>query len=239
MNDKNKKVEGFYFHPETGIPYVSVTEVLSVIDKSRPLMYWAMEKMFYGLRADPTLNFEKARAIPFASNNDAKNRGTTVHSIVEAYKNGHPIDLDSIPTQFRGYAKGFNKWVNDNKVEVVSKEKTVFSHKYGYAGTYDLVCKLNGTDDIWLIDVKTGKAIYDEVELQLSAYKQALSEEGINVTRMGVILLTEDGDPEWKEKTEKYDIGSFLNAKGLWEWKNKGLVKKIMETYQSKQLVMN
>ncbi len=238
MNDKNKKVEGFYFN-EQGTPYTSVTQVLGIIDKSRPLMYWAMEIMFYGVKANPEIKFEEARALPFASNKSAKDRGSTIHSFVEAYKKGHPIPLKDVPPQFKPFATAFNSWATTNDVEIVSQEKTLYSNKYQYAGTYDMVAKLNGKGEVWLIDIKTGKQVYDEVELQLSAYKAALEENGQPIDKLGVVLLKEDGDFIFEEKTSKYNLEAFLAAKKLWEWKNKNLVKKIMETYQSKQLVMN
>jgi hypothetical protein len=72
----------------------------------------------------------------------------------------------------------------------VSSEKAVWSLN-GYAGTYDLlmmipsectcdpavtkVCKdaEHGKQQLWLIDIKTGKGLYPEFALQLAAYRWA------------------------------------------------------------------
>jgi len=66
--------------------------------------------------------------------------------------------------------------------------------------------------------VKTGKDIYPEAYLQLSAYKQALSESGTEVDEIAVVLLKEDGTYKFGEGESQLEV--FLAAKRLWEYKN-------------------
>lgn len=98
-------------------------------------------------------------------------------------------------------------------------------------GTCDILCKMGESDDVYVLDVKTGKQIYDEVELQLSAYKQGLNENGIKCDRMGVILLETGADNkptgEYIFATKSYNFETFLACKKVWEWQNESLCHKV------------
>lgn len=218
---KDNRRGGFYW--VEGKPFVSVTKVLDVLDKP-PLRYWYGQMVYYAMIKNPSLGEKEALAAPYQVSDVAKNRGTTVHSIVEAWKTteGH---IDTIPEAFRGYAQAFYDWTIENHITLKEHERTVISKKHGYAGTLDLLVGVNGSGKTWLIDIKTGKDIYPEAFLQLSAYKQALSEEGIEVDEIAVLLLRENG--KYKFEKGEYAIETFLQAKGLWEWRNKELIAKV------------
>jgi len=218
-NIKNRR-GGFYW--VGGEPFVSVTTVLGCIAKPA-LRWWFGKEVYLAMVKDPTLSQKEALSAPWSSSSKAKSRGSTVHSIVEVYKKSGKI-LDSIPEQFKGYAEAFYSWIEDNHVEVLEHERTVVSKKYGFAGTLDLLVKLNGGGRL-VVDVKTGKAIYPEAFLQLSAYKQALSEEGIEVKDTAVLLLKENG--KYAFEKGQVDLDVFLAAKRLWLWLNREMVEKI------------
>ena len=57
------------------------------------------------------------------------------------------------------------------KPEIIVHEFSFASDELGYGGTIDMVCKING--EIWLIDYKSGNAIYESHFLQISAYIKA------------------------------------------------------------------
>jgi hypothetical protein len=82
-----------------------------------------------------------------------------------------------------------------------------------------------------VIDIKTGKYIYDEVELQLSAYKQSLNEQGQKADRLAVLLLETGKDDlptgNYVFATRNYKFKEFLAAKTLWEWQNQETCYKI------------
>ena len=216
---RNQRRGGFYWFE--GKPYISVTNVLRAIDKPA-LRYWFGTQVFLAMVKNPTLSEKEALSAPYKTSDTAKSRGTTIHSIVESFKNTGKIP-EGIPEKYAGYANAFQKWMKDNAVELVEQEKTIISKKYGYAGTADLIVRKG--DSIWVCDVKTGKGIYQEAHLQLSAYKQALIENGINIERMGVILLKETGNYKFEEVDECFD--TFLATKKLWEFLNKDLIEKI------------
>lgn len=221
--DKRENRRGGFYFDKDGTPYVSVTTVLQIIDKPA-LRYWFGKEVYLAMVKDPSLNEQTALSAPYTKSDSAKTRGTTIHSIVEAYKHTKEY-IETIPPEFAGYAKAFYAWVQDNDIEILEHEKTVISKKYGYAGTLDLLVKNKQSGKTFIIDVKTGKDIYPEAYLQLSAYRQALVEDGHTVDEIAVLLLGEEG--AYKFGQGKYDLDAFLACKKLWEWKNEELIEKM------------
>ena len=203
---------GFYWND--GKPFVSVTTVLQVLDKPA-LRYWFGKQVYLAMVKDPTLNEKAALSAPYQVSDKAKSRGSTIHSIVEAYKAGAKVE--DVPEEFRGYNQALHLWIGDNHVEILEHERTVKHEGHRYAGTLDLLVKLNGNDKPLIVDVKTGKDIYPEAFLQLSAYAAALYEEGVEAD-MAVLLLKEDG--KYKFERGEPNMTAFLACKTLWEWLN-------------------
>lgn len=220
---KNDRRGGLYWKKDPKKPYLSVTTALSIIDKPA-LRYWFGKMVYYAMVQDPTLSEQEALSAPYKKNKEATGRGTTVHSIVEVYKHTKE-HLESVPEQFRGYATAFKNWIDDNDIEVLENERTVFSDKYNYAGTLDLLVKSKKTGQTSIIDIKTGKDIYPEAYLQLSAYKQALAENGTGVNNICVLLLKEDGTYKFEQGED--NLQAFLATMILWRWKNPDLVDLI------------
>ena len=224
MSDRRKtKRGGFYW--KDGKPYISVTRVISVIDKPA-LRYWFGIKVWEAMVKDPTLDQKEALRTPYTESGKARERGSTVHSIVEAWKQSQKA-VDTVPEKFRGYAQAFYDWVKDNKITIIAHERSVFSDKYGYAGTLDLLVKMNGNDKLVVVDVKTSKggAIYPEAEIQLSAYIQALQENGVQAADGMVVALSETGKYATKKIDYRFDV--FLACKKIYEWQNKDLLASL------------
>ena len=210
---------GFYWLDEK--PYVSVTTVLKVLDKPA-IRYWFGKEVYLAMVVNPTLTEGEALSAPYKTSGKAQERGKTVHSIVEAYKTTG-AKLDGIPETFAGYAKAFYSWAADNNIKVLESEKTVVSQEHRFAGTLDLL--VHTGQKRLLVDVKTGKDIYPEAALQLSAYRQALLEAGELVDAMGVVLLREDGTYKFEEQTLVFEV--FLSVKHIWEWMNAEMCGKV------------
>ena len=227
VDKRNKRRGGFYW--VDGIPYISVTNVLRVIDKPA-LSYWFGKKVYWAFVNDPSLSEKDALRAPYSASGEAKERGNTVHSIIETYKQTGKR-IESVPAKFKPYVQAFYNWIDDNDVEIIENERTVISKEHGYGGTGDLIVRLNKTEDIWMIDAKTGKDIYDEVELQLSAYKKGSDEAGLEINRLGVLLLETGKDEKptgnYKFAEKTYNIEAFLAAKKLWEWKNQSKIEAV------------
>jgi len=220
---------GFYWIEE--VPYPSVTEIIGILDKPG-LRYWYGKEVYRAMAADPTLSEKQALSKPYEVSESAKSRGATIHSIVEAWRQNQ-VYVDNVPEPFRGYAQGFYSWVKNNETEIVEHERTVVSKEHGYAGTLDLLIKLNGSKLPLVADVKTGKDIYAEAWLQLSAYRQALAEEGVKTAGIAVILLQDNGSYKFEHHVEDY-LKEFLACKTLWEWQNRDDLAKLAQYRRSR-----
>jgi predicted RecB family nuclease len=224
-NLKDAKRGSFYFIDKK--PFASVTTILSVIDKPA-LRRWYGEQVYYAMLNNPSLKKEDALSAPFAMSQTAKSRGTTVHSMVEAYKAGTVVEEAHIPEQFKGYAKAFYTWIEHHHIDILEHEKTVICKEYQYAGTMDLLVKLNGTTSPTVVDVKTGKDIYTEAFMQISAYQYALKEGGTESGSIAVLLLKDDGTYKFEVMSDfARKFQGFLACQKMYEALNEEMLKKI------------
>jgi PD-(D/E)XK nuclease superfamily len=124
-------------------------------------------------------------------------------------------------------------WKKSVNLKTIWVEQTIWSDKYGYAGTMDLLAEVNGI--LTVVDWKTGKAIYPEAYLQNAAYRSALREMGHGDAKQGLIVRlpknTEDPEFEAKivEEPEEKLMETFLHAFELWKWNQIG-----EDAYQAK-----
>jgi len=235
LRESNRR-GGFYWDKRK--PYISVTTILQVLDKPA-LRWWFGQQVYNAMVVDPTLGQKEALNAPYATSKKAMSRGTTVHSIVENYKHSKEY-LAKLPEDFKPYAEAFYTWFEDNDVEIVDNEMTVLSKKYGYAGTLDITFKFRKKGRLLIGDIKTGKDIYEEVFLQLSAYKNAYEEmKKQPIDGIAVILLStgRDGKATGKYKFEEgeYCFDEFLAARKLWIWKNQDLIQSIKKQMAAKK----
>ncbi len=112
-------------------------------------------------------------------------------------------------------------WAKKVNLEPLVIEQAVFSLTHGYAGTMDLLAKVNGEPT--LVDFKTGKAIYGEAHLQNVAYQVALAEMGHTVPAGGTIvrLPKTETDPAFEVAivpAVSELLPTFLAVKQVWEW---------------------
>jgi hypothetical protein len=100
--------------------------------------------------------------------------GDIVHGMIERYVKGDAPTHDEVmgSHQTVKWMWGqFLKFQEYYKPEYTGSEFTVWSDKYGYAGTADLGFRIGGAHV--LCDAKTGKATYPEVAMQLAAIQYA------------------------------------------------------------------
>jgi hypothetical protein len=109
----------------------------------------------------------EVKQAPWAKRDDAADLGDLVHATVEAAATGQP--RPTVPDHAAGYLAGFDRFLADHTPVFLAAEQTVYSRRYGYAGTFDLLATLLG-HGLVLVDVKTGNRVYPEVCLQLAAY---------------------------------------------------------------------
>lgn len=105
--------------------------------------------------------------------------GSFVHEYVEQHIK-HKLGLGPKPKkptnpQVLSGAKAYLAWEKANKVEYVYSERKIYSLKYHYAGTVDIVARVNGV--LSIVDIKTSNYMNVEFWLQTAGYQQALEEE--------------------------------------------------------------
>lgn len=158
-------------------------------------------------------------------------RGTTVHGICEKINLGEKINIEQLPEDIDRYVRGYLKFVADGKYRVTHSEIRVFSNKYKYAGTLDILA--DGPKGKALMDIKTSAMISPTTALQLAAYKQAAEEMGILDGAIGkgvkravikeriAIWLTGDGDYELVHFKDLGDWQTFLCFLVTHNWRRK------------------
>lgn len=93
----------------------------------------------------------------------------------------------------------FVNWLSEHKIEFVDAEKLLYSKKHKYAGITDAIVKYKGK--LYLIDYKTSKGIYSEMEYQVGGYCIAYEEEtGKKLDGQAIVKFDkETGEFEFKE----------------------------------------
>lgn len=170
-----------YEHPVTGEVVPSITAVISMIDKPA-LKFWAARRCAeyaadnldsLGL-LDQDARVKAIKAAPWRESGEASENGDVVHDWIDRIIKGGSInstELGAATVTARRMLASFLKFQDKYKPEWLASEFTVFSHKYGYAGTGDWAARIGQ----WTVlgDTKTGKAVYPEVGLQTVALARA------------------------------------------------------------------
>lgn len=178
--------------------YPSVTSILQFFPKNKFFENWLKD---VGHNAD------------FIAKK-AADEGTQVHETIERYLKGEKIEwLDE-----NGYSKysldiwkmilKFHDFWTTYKPTLIESEIHLFSDKYIYAGTCDLVVEINNKK--WLLDIKTSNSLHTSYDLQLAAYAQAWNETfESKIDNIGILWLKSSKRGEDKK-------GKSIQGKG-WE----------------------
>jgi hypothetical protein len=82
----------------------------------------------------------------------------------------------------------FAEFWNTYKPELVVGEYHVFSDEFKYAGTADLIVRMN--EKLWLLDIKTSNSLHTSYGLQLAAYSKAWNEtHNEKIEETGILWL--------------------------------------------------
>jgi len=158
--------------------YPSVTTILQYMPKNKFFDNWLKD---VGHSADFIMR-------------KAGKEGTQVHEAAELLVLGNEVNwMDDYGNAkysqlvWEMILKFYDFW-STYKPELISTEEFVFSDKHKYAGTADLIVKMNG--ETWLLDLKTSNNLHRSYNLQLAAYAKAIEEvKGIKIDRTGIIWL--------------------------------------------------
>ena len=155
-----------------------------------------------GLRAKPYLitwaNNLGLEGIDSTSYRDTRGKvGTLCHYMIQCHVTGVVPDFSEYSPKERDLAEnGFIHWLSwesqHGQMEPMLSEKQLVSEAYGYGGTIDLYGSRNGR--LTLDDFKTGKAIYDDMVVQVAAYEHLLTENGFRVDDVNILRLGRGDD---------------------------------------------
>lgn len=225
-----RRRDGFY--PLDGKKYVAVNTVLSCLAK--PALIPAAAKLSAALVLDDPETYstsEKASAGVRLAWDKSADRGQTVHSWIEAYSKGAPLDPETVPEAYQGYARAFLKWADqfglrDPETEILQTEANIYSDRYGYAGTTDLIARVRKLTA--MVDFKSSKdgTLYPEVSLQLAAYEAGdfiltrdFPPKRIPMPEIGTTLavgLAADGTFQTRMTDAPLEV--FLALMRVWQW---------------------
>lgn len=174
-----------------GRPVPSVTQVLSILQD------WG--------RVDADV---LARAAQF---------GTHVHEAVALHIAG-TLDESDLDPALLPYLEDWKAFLRDTGAEVVHSEMRVASARAHYAGTLDIVARINGV--LAVVDIKTG-AVPRTVGPQLAAYAEAFNEMhgGKPIRQRRSLQLTGSGY-HMTRHDDPADLSVFLSALNCWRFRN-------------------
>jgi hypothetical protein len=175
-----------------GQSYPGVTGILKILDKSDALMGWAarqtaeaavrlmdrgdgenrpvMPLQYLMETVGPEGVIKALTARSSWTRDEAANIGTELHGIADKIVRGEDTGFVSPVVLER--ATLYAKWWEASGWTLRLSEAFVIHPGAGYGGTFDLLAKDRDGRTV-LADVKTGKGIYREVVLQLTAYALA------------------------------------------------------------------
>jgi hypothetical protein len=207
--DEREEMSKLIFKPETheyfvdGIRYPSVTQVLNE---------WILTYSGYvNTITDVVIGKEVFEA--------AQDFGSAIHLAIK-YLLTTGLNWDGLDPSLIPPLKQFEQWRKDIDLEVLNCEEPMFSQRYGYAGTPDIIA--GSKNGLVLVDIKTGD--YGRIEAQVAAYEQ-LYREHVGVRRSiekRVLYLPKDGgDYKFEQVNDKDSWSYFLSKLNIWKYQHK------------------
>lgn len=213
-----------------GEPVPSVTQALSIIDKSGPLSWWGQG---IGVKGVCQLRQQLGDEVPWDDpdgivklltthrlttnhvKREAGTRGSSLHRALESYMLDRLVpSAGEYPEDDRGYIQALARALLDLRPEPLETEQIVGSKRHGYAGTFDLLARVDGA--VTRVDLKTAKKVYPEMHLQLAAYEHAAVESGHQPSERQMVLRL-DGGGEYETAETVATIDQFLAVLAAWE----------------------
>jgi hypothetical protein len=219
-------------------PIPSVTTITGILDKPA-LTWWRLEQLALNAVQDAEMlaimrdRGDTEAAVKYVmtrrdAGDAARERGTDFHALAERWHKGEPV---AVPEALADEWNGYLDWWQEAQPDTLYAEELVANLEHVYAGTFDLIAKLDG--ETWMLDIKTGKSVanakgvvYPDHRLQLVAYARAEfigREDGERiplpaVDRYGVIHVTAAGTRLVEAKVTEADWGAFLGCRRLYAW---------------------
>ena len=200
--------------------YPSSTWISSFYPKGTQFYKWLASK-----------GWDEAEAIKIS----AGEKGSKVHLAIQdliagkeirmenSYPNPNTGILEELKLEEYECVMSFKDFVITMKPEFLASEIAVFNEEYTYAGTGDIIAKID--NDIVVIDIKTGSSIWPESELQVSSYFHSDDVRKFKANKLAILQVNYKlNKNKWKytELEDKFDL--FLSARKIWENETKNIV---------------
>jgi hypothetical protein len=222
-----------------GKTYPGVTGILSVLDKSGPLMSWAANQTAEAAIAQvdnlpsllATSGPEGVRKLLTARSSwqrdEAAALGTEVHRLADMVVNSKPTPsmTDTVRKRVLAYV---DWWTSSGWTLRLSEAMVILPDEAcGFGGTFDLLARDRDGRTI-LADIKTGKAIYSEAVLQMAAYGMAARVQPADQEktypmpkpdRYVILHVTADGVREVEVAVGTPERMAFLACRELHDWR--------------------
>lgn len=211
----NKVKTHIKYETSDGIKVPGVTTILQILAKPA-LIHWAWDLGTKGI------DYRKHR-------DRMADIGTLAHLMIVDYlkneKSDYPEYSKSDIDKAENCLISFYEWLKHKELKPIDIETPLVSNLYGYGGTVDCYCWLDGIPT--LIDFKTSKAIYDEMYYQVAAYKQLLNEHKKEVSEVRIIRIGRD-ETEGFEDRRVIGLDNYWNiffyTLNIYKLKNKGVL---------------
>lgn len=189
---KSMKLKGTKAHQRyrttDGVIVPGVTTVCGLLAKPF-LIKWANRMGLEGI--DTTKYVDKAARI-----------GTCAHEMVQEHLGGSEVDHSLYSSDEIDLAENalisYFEWEKNHDMETHLIESQLVSDYHRYGGSIDWYGLMDGK--LTLCDLKTGKAIYDEYALQVTAYKRLLEENGHPVEQVRIIRIGRDATEGFEDR---------------------------------------
>ncbi len=173
---------------EDGTRVPGVTTILNVIAKPA-LISWANRMGLDGINTAKHVD-------------ELADIGTLAHAMIAHHLGGPAPDLDDYSKNQISRAENsvlsFHEWAKGKTLETVFSEAQMVSEELRYGGTCDWYGRIDGYDTI--LDLKTGKAIYDEMLYQVAAYWNLTIEQGWPVHDIRILQVGRSEDEGFSER---------------------------------------
>jgi len=173
---------------EDGTRVPGVTTILNVIAKPA-LISWANRMGLDGINTSKHVD-------------ELADIGTLAHAMIAHFLGGPEPDLDDYSKHQIDRAENsvlsFHEWAKGKTLKTFHSERQMVSEQLRYGGTCDWIGEIDGVTT--LLDLKTGKAIYDEMLYQVAAYWGLTQEEHQGVKEIRILQVGRSEDEGFSER---------------------------------------
>lgn len=243
---KEPDLERWYRNTETGAEVPGVSAIVDMMPKkaltgwaARLAAEWAIGNLHEVEEILSEVDGEKKAIVKIkgASSryaDSASKEGTMVHhyteEIARAVMTNTKPKAQHMPTNMMPYLKNYVRFLREFDVEPVMLEETIWDEEVGYAGRFDMACRLRTiSDDIVIVDTKSGASgVWESVSLQQTAYVYAPKwynnstktfEPMPETTAAYALWLRPEGFALIPVDTTPAEYEQFKRLRGSLEWK--------------------